>query len=479
MQEIYVGIDLGTTAVKAGAVDAGGKVLAVASREFHLDTPKPGFVEFDAERYVERVFECVREVVGDNAENVKAIGLSSQGQTFVLLDKAGHPVRPAISWIDVRAVQEAVDLAAEAQIIGHSSIHAIMSGPKMLWLHRNEPNLNYTRFLMLPDYVIYRLTGNAVSDPVTSETSGLFKVKTDQWVPELLHYCGLSEEMMPKVIYAGVSAGKITPEAAQMLGLPPDVVVAVGTNDQTVGAVGAGNVTPGCASVTLGTALALVVSSEPVEIAPAGVVVAYHAVRGLYTLMAYAKTAGIVLRWFRDNFAPDLSYEELFKEVEGAPIGSDGLSCIPHFSGTASPTFNPSVRGAFSGLTLAHTRVHMARALVESLTFTLKENLELITSCSGKVNEIRAIGGGARSDVWLQMIADATGVTVIRPETSEAACLGAAELAMVAFGKYPTIQEASQALYHPQKRFEPNLSLRFHYEEAYDKYNKLYRSLYG
>lgn len=485
MTDLYVGLDLGTTGIKVGLFDDSGAEVAAASREVRLDTPAPGFAEFDAARYADLAFEAVREVLAApkaDAKTVRAIGFSSQAQTFVLLGADDRPLRPAVSWLDVRAEAEARELS---ELAGRE-VNAISSCPKILWLRRNEPEtLKCTKHvLVIPDHLIYLLTGRAASDPITAGSTGAYDSGARRWSGDVLKACGLNEKMMPEVLSPGEEAGTLTPQAAEKLGLGEDVLVAVGTNDQSAGALGAGNVTPGCASLALGTALALVVTSRRSEGAPPGEgeALALHPAAGegreLYVLLGYAKTAGVVLRWFRDNFAPGVSYDELFREAASVPAGAAGVGCLPHFSGTATPDFNPAARGAFSGLSLAHGRAHLARALAESLCFTVRENIELIGRVE-KVTELRAIGGGARSDVWLQMIADVSGVCVERPRVREAACLGAAEMAMVAAGRFATVAEAAAALYSAEKRFEPDASLRAAYDEAYARYRTLYQSLYG
>jgi len=462
MGELFIGLDLGTTGVKVGLFDGAGNTVAAASREIRLDTPAPDWAEFDAEDYAERVFDGVREVLaapGVGAGTVEAIGVSSQAQTFVIVGADGRPLRPAISWLDVRAKAETEELARILDRV--------------------------RRVLVLPDYLIYHLTGRAVSDPVFAGSTGVYDRWGRRWVPELLEACGLDIEAVPEVLRPGEAAGHLTQEAAEDLGLSRDVLVAVGTNDQPAGALGAGNVTVGCGSLALGTALAIIATSDVRVNVPAGVGVSPHPASGeidgvgaLYALLAYAKTAGIVVRWFRDTFAPSQSYEDLFREVASVPIGAAELSCVPHFAGTATPDFNPAVRGAFSGLTLAHGRAHLARALAESLAFTVRENLELLGRAV-RIREVRAIGGGSKSDVWLQMIADATGVPVERPRTNEAAVLGAAELAMVAAGRFATVAEAALGLYAAECRFEPNPANSDAYDDAYRRYRALYESLYG
>jgi xylulokinase len=482
LDDLFLGVDLGTTAVKVCLFDGRGRPRAAAAREFRMETPAPGFAEFDADAYMACAFDGMREVLAARGPaTVRAIGLSSQAQTFVLINADHKPVRPAVGWLDVRAQEEARELSGVAARLGLPAINAIASGPKILWLRRREPASieRAVHVLLLPDYLIFRLTGARVSDPVTASSTGLTAGAAGGWSAGLLDACGLRPGMMPAVAEPGATAGTVTPAVARELGLPPGTLVAVGANDQLTGALGAGNAAPGCASLALGTALAIIVSTDRCDGSPAGVAVFPHAVKGLYAMLAYAKTAGIVLRWFRDAFAPSLSYDDLFAEAARVEIGAEGVSCIPHFSGAATPTFDSSVRGAFAGLTLAHGRPHMVRAIAEALAFTVRENMDLLARAGGRAGALRAIGGGAKSDVWLQMIADATGVPVERPAVSEAACLGAAELAMTAAGLYTSAGQASLALYRVDRRFEPDPAARPAYDAAFQRYRGLYQALYG
>jgi xylulokinase len=482
--DLYIGIDLGTTGVKAGLFDARGRTVATASREIQLETPRPGFTEFDADEYIALAFDAIRELIPGGGD-VRAVGLSSQAQTFVVLDAAGRPLRPAVSWLDVRAEAEAEELSRLADRLGRRSINAIASAPKLLWLRRHEPDLvaRAHSVCIIPGYLLFRLTGRAATDPITAASTGAYDFWEQRWVPELLDVCGLEPDRMPEVLSPAESAGRLTADAAAKLGLPHGTVAVVGTNDQYAGALGAGNVTPGCASLALGAALALVATSTSrADLEPGEGIAPHPASRGadkpLYALLAYAKTSGVVIRWFRDQFAPDLSYDELFAEAAHVPVGAEGVSCIPHFAGTATPDFNSAVRGAFAGLNLSHTRAHLARALLESLAFTVRENVELLGR-TVPIREVRAIGGGARSDVWLQMIADVTGVPVERPETREAACLGAAVLGMVGAGRFESAADAAWNLYRADTRFEPNFTVRDDYDRAFAHYRQLLVSLYG
>jgi len=232
-EELYIGVDLGTTGIKVGVFDSSGRLLALAAREFHLDMAAPGHIEFDGDEYTDLAFDGIREVLGAeavDARSVKAIGLSSQAQTFVILDEDNRPLRPAISWLDVRATKEAEELSEASVRLGHGEVEVMTSGPKLLWLRRNEPDVTARtkRVLHLPDYFIFRLTGRGASDPVTAGTTAMHDHRTDRWLDELLDMCGLRREMMAEVLLPGEPAGNLTPAAAERLGLSEDVIVAVG-----------------------------------------------------------------------------------------------------------------------------------------------------------------------------------------------------------------------------------------------------------
>jgi xylulokinase len=480
--DLYIGIDLGTTGIKVGLFAGDGWPVAEAAREMHLETPQPGFAEFDGKAYADLCFDAIRQVLAaddTDAAGVKVIGFSSQAETFVLLGQDDLPVRPAISWLDVRAESQAQELS---QISGRN-INAMTSCPKVLWLKRNEPEslTRARRMLVVNDYLIYLLTGKAATDPVTARSTGGYDQTRNDWDQSVLKACGLSKDAVSTVMLPGQIAGQLTVTAAEALGLSTEVLVAVGTNDQTVGAIGAGNVRPGCASVSMGTALAVMVSCDNCADLPEGLSVSSHPAAGSdgasNIILAFAKTSGVILKWFRETLAPELDYPAIFAEIATVEPGSEGLICLPHFSGTGTPDFNPVARGAFYGLSLAHTRAHMARAIIESLSFTVRENLELIAP-TAKADSLRAIGGGARSDLWCQMIADVTGLAVERPRVREAACLGAAELAMVAGGRYQSLPACSDAIYSVEQGFEPDAATRIAYDQAYGKYRQLRELLY-
>jgi len=485
----FLTFDLGTSALKTALIDASGRALAVHTEEYRFLSPRPDWAQMPAEVYwnaaaagTRAVFERSKAKPAD----LKAIGFSSQGQTFIPINRSGRPLYDAVVWVDNRAQEiaqewERTRLSREQyrRISGYPWVPAVLTVFKLAWLAANEPEvLKAWKILLLPDYLIFRLTGETVTDPVTAQSTGMYDLRTGAWEPRLVEAAGISIDQLPAVLPSGTVVGGLLSEAASELGLVPGVPVCVGTNDQLAGAVGAGNVRPGIVTETTGTALALVATTREL-IDDARVTVGKHPVEGLWFVLSFATTSAIVLKWFRDICSPGEEYDSFLAGVESIPPGCDGLTMIPHFAGTAMPTFNPSARGAFSGLALGHTRLHLARSIMEACACLLRECLEPVLGRGTAVESVRSLGGAARSDVWLQMKADLLGVPVERPACSDAASLGAAAIAAAGTGHFTGIEEASEAWYRPERVFEPDASLFEAYREVYERYLELYRKLYG
>jgi len=486
---IYLTFDIGTTSLKTALVDSEGRALAVEPVEYTFQSPRPDWAEMPPETYWQAAVTGTRAVfakAGVSPSDLAAIGFSSQGETFVPLDSAGRPLYNAIVWTDNRA-QDIVDEWGSDWLSrdyyraasGYPWLPAGLTLFKIEWLRRNAPDAHKAwKFLCLPDYLIYRMTGETVTDHVIAQFSGLFDLRTDAWGTRLLEAAGITEEQLPTVLRSGQVAGLLRPEAAAELGVPAGVNVCVGSNDQIAGAVGAGNVRPGMVTETTGTSLALV-ATTPDMLDDTRLVVGRHAEPSWCYAMSFTVTSAIVLKWFRDLCAAGQSYDEFLAEVETVEPGCDGLTVLPHFAGTAFPTFDPNVRGAFAGLALGHTRAHIARAIMESCACMLRECLEPITAHGLHIGSVRSLGGAARSDAWLQMKADMLGAPVERPVCSDAGSLGAAMLAAVGTGQFASIDQACEAWYRPERVFEPNPSRAAAYDEVYGRYIELYRRLYG
>jgi xylulokinase len=326
------------------------------------------------------------------------------------------------------------------------------------------------RHLLLPDYITFRLTGRPVTDPQTASSTGLTRGGLDYHAPAL-EAAGLTRESLADILPSGQAAGVVTDAAATAWGLTRGVRVAAGTNDQYAGAMGAGLYRPGLLSVATGTCLALVtLTRKQPDSLPAGLWGGEFPIPGLHFVLAYSKTAGVALEWFQRVLAPGVSMRELDGEAVASPVGSRGITACPHFDGMVSPAPDSRIRGQFSGLGLHHTRGDLFRSLLESLAFALRENVEHIRRQGYAIEEIRAIGGAAKSDFWLQMQADVTGLPVQRPRTTEAATLGAAMLAATGAGDFSSLASSVESLYKPGKRFEPDPATAPAYEESFQRY---------
>ncbi len=487
--EALMGIDLGTTAVKVGLFDAAtGATSAITRTEYKPLSPAPGWLELEAETYWEATAAATREALAEAGHaEVIGIGLSSQGQTFVPLDEGYRPLRPALVWLDTRAQQQAEYLQSvfpqddSPLSSGLPSPNAIASAPKMLWMRQNEPEVwERTRYLMmLPDYLGLRLTGERRLDVNNAASTALVHPTTGDWWPEALAAVGVPREWLSPIGHPGELIGRVLAQAAGELGVPEGIPVALGSNDQLNGAVGVGNIRPGIASGTVGTAMAIVSTVDrPASVRPKGLGIGPHPAPGLFYLLSFAKTSGMVLTWLRDLMASAAGYEELLAEAAEVAPGSDGLICLPHFSGTATPTFRSDVRGGFVGLTLGHGRAHLVRAIAEAVCFTARDALSLNAQAGQAPMELRMLGGATRSDFWMQMMADVVRLPLQVPVCGEAPVLGAAIFAGVAAGRFASIEEGSEAFYRPDRVFLPREDLASRYDEAYTAYLDAMERLY-
>ncbi len=486
-RDALLGIDLGTTAVKAGVFDAAtGEALGVARSEYAPTSPRPGWVELEAEQYWCATVEAVRCALAEaESARVRGIGLSSQGQTFIPLGEDEQPLRPAIVWLDTRAEEQARRLnerfdANELRLRrGAAAINAIDSAPKMLWLRENEPEMwSRIRYIvMLPDFIGMRLTGERRLDLSNAGSTAMVDRTVDDWWPEALDAVGVPREWLSPLGWPGELLGRVSAHAAGELGIEAGTPVALGANDQLDGAVGAGNVSPGIASGTAGTAMAIVATvAELRDDLPDGVLWGKHPVRGLFYVMNYAKTSGVLLTWLRELIGGQ--YEELLAEAADAPMGCDGLVCLPHFSGTATPTFRSDVRGGFVGLTLGHGRAEMIRAVVEAVCFCARDALELTRGAGQAIDELRMLGGAAQSDWWMQTLADIAGLPLAVPACPDAAVLGGAIFGGVAAGLLPSIEDAAKGFYRPARQFEPREQQHRSADAAYAAYRDAMHRLY-
>ncbi|MFB3902518.1 MAG: FGGY-family carbohydrate kinase [Acidobacteriota bacterium] len=481
----YLGLDVGGTGAKAGVFDREGRLLGFAQRGYTQATGEAGQAELPIEVIYQACRDASREAVNAAGAEILALSVSSQGQTFVSVDESGRPLHPAIIWYDSRAGEQArrmnETIRQSGSPDGRLDVSPVSTAPKILWLFENRPEVKNRarRFFLLPDYISHRLTGKAVFDPVIASTTGFYDESRGEYFQAALDAAGVESGQMSLVRQAGSRIGNILKGPAAEWALSEKTVMAVGTNDQLAGALGAGNCRPGIGSETTGTCLALItlagVISRPL---PPGLITGPFPIPGFRFVLAYCKTAGLVLEWFRRELAGGTALAELDRLAAGVPPGSRGVTVLPHFDGMISPTPDPGSRGVFFNLNLSHSRVDMYRAILESLAFSLRENLELTESQGLPLETLRSIGGGARSDLWLQIKADVCGRPIEVPVVREAAVLGAAMLAAAGYGEFESVPESSERLYHVKRVFEPNPANRGPYDRAYAKYKRLYHVLF-
>jgi len=482
-----MGIDLGTTAVKVGLFSAeDGRMLALSTREYALETPRAGWAELDPEIY----WQCVRNGIEEvkhraSDRRIASVGLSSQGQTFILLDEDCRPLRPAIVWLDTRGTDEAarlLDRLGPDAFRRHTGVpfpRPIASASKIMWLAKHEPKVwaRTRRIAMLPEFIGYRLTGNFVCDPANMNSTGLRSAAG--WWGDALRVAGIPREFFGKVKPSGEPIGTVAAAAAKELGIEPGVPVGAGSNDQLTGAIGVAGVRPGILSGAIGTAMAIIATLPgDVESARPDVPVSNHAVAGLKYALTFSVTTGILLKWYRDHFAPEKTYDELVDAASAVEPGADGLTLLPHFSGTAVPTFDPTVRGALLGLTLAHGESHIVRAILEAVGFTVRDAHELMRASFPLAwRAFRVLGGATRSPFWMQLIADIARVPIEKPACGEAAVFGGALLGGVAAGILPDTVDAAERFYRCERVYDPGPDSK-QYEKPYSRYREAMEKRY-
>ena len=497
--DAFLGIDAGTTAMKAALFDRTGRLLGLGYHEYSLDTPAPSRVELEPELYWQACCHAVRQAVeqsGLEPTEIAALSISCQGETLIPVDQSGRPTRSAIVWLDNRAMQEAkiIDSHFELEELYHTTgqpeVIATWPACKILWIKRNEPDVfgRTAKFLLLEDYLLHRITGQFVTELSLQASSIMVDIQSGVWWDPMLEFIGVTPDALGRLVGPGQPIGTISEAGREALGLSDRTVVVSGALDQAMGAVGAGNVNPGVATEMTGGALAIVLTLDrPLFDPQHRVPCHYHARDNTYCLLPWAQTAGMALRWFRDQFygfetqvANESgldAYDLMTRAAARVPAGSDGLVVLPHLEGAACPEFNAAAKAVFYGLTLRHTRPHFVRAIMESIAYMLKKNLSSVEQLGISVTDVRSIGGGARSDLWLQLKADVLQKPVHTTEVEEVSALGAAIVAAVGAGFFPSLESATSQMVRPRHTIQPNPSLCEVYSRGYADYLELYERL--
>lgn len=482
-----LGIDIGTTGARAIVVDPGdGRVLAEGTSEYPLHTPRPLWAEQDADDWWRGAVVAVKAALAKaGAVEITAIGLSGQMHGVVLVDAAGAPIGRSLLWCDGRTEEECAEITSrvgETRLLELTANPALtgFSAPKLLWVRRHAPAEfdRATKFLLPKDYVRFRLTGEYASEVSDASGTLLFDVVNRRWSDAMLSALDLDRSLLPEVHESPVVSGRLSKDVAAELGLAPGTPVVGGGGDQAAGAVGTGLVRAGIVSSVIGSSGVVFAHAETPARDPRGRVHTFcHAVPGAWHVMGVTQGAGLSLRWFRDQLAPGESYEALVALAATAPAGCDGLSFLPYLMGERTPHLDPRARGVWFGLTAAHTRAHLVRSVLEGVTYSLKDCLDILTDMGVPVGQVRASGGGGKSPFWRQMQADVFDREVATIGVSEGPAYGAALLAGVGSGAWSSVPEACDAVIRVADRRTPEATSRSAYARGHALYKNLYERL--
>ncbi len=491
-----IGLDVGTTGCKAALFHQSGELLASATREYSIDIPRPQWAEQDAEHVWTLAQAALSEVLDQTGiRDGAAIGISVQGEAIIPVDNAGRALRPAILGMDTRTDAQNAWLREQfgaEWLFQHTGmpVHTINTLPKLLWLKEHEPVIwaSAAHFLLYEDFLIHKLTGRAAISQCLASRTQMYDLRSGHWSEAILSVLGLEPSRLSEVFPSGTAISPMHPEIAARLGFAQAPLVVTGGHDQACGALGVGLVRPGLAMVSTGTAEVVeVVLGQPSltgSLYESNISVYAHVVPGLYLAMTLNHSGGLLLRWFRDTLCETEVAQayadgmDAYDVILGqASIDPTGLLVLPHFAGSGTPTFDTRSKGAILGLTFSTTKADLAKAILEGLTYELRLNLDLLKAGGITIEELRAIGGGARSELWLQLKADVTGTPVAVPGVTEAACWGAAILAGVGAGCFENARTASEASLRLQKRYLPDNARQSAYDSLFRQYQRVYPAI--
>ena len=480
----YIGVDLGTTNIKVAIYTE--KMELVDRQSYPVEYIRSGsFVEFDADLYCESIAKLIGSMIESNhvpGEQVAQITFTGQAESLVTLDGTGKTLMNAISWMDERSVQECAELS---EMFSHEEIEAVTGqmavlptwpATKILWLKHNRPEI-YEKaavYMMLKDFVVYRLTGNQVADQSIATFTFYFDIYEKKYWQKMLDAIGVKESQLPKLVEPCTVAGTLVPEVAGQMKLTTATKINVGTLDHFTGMVGTGNVTMGGMTLSTGTVMALTTMAAEPAPRDSGIAMHYGFIPDTHIMLPVAESGGVSLEWFRKTCMGTIGYDQMNAELAKRDL-PNSLLFLPYLVGTNSPEFDVDASGAFFGLRQENDIYDMACAVMEGVAFMLRKNCDHIRAKGTKISHIIATGGGSKSPIWCQLQADITGLPVVIPTEKEAACLGAAMIGAVSDGVFASYQAAAEKCVSFQKRFEPVNHDK--YEKKYQKFCALYDAM--
>ena len=482
---LYIGVDLGTSAVKLELVDENGNIKNEISRSYPVRFPHPGWSEQDPDDWKKAVLEGIPELLkGFDASQVRGIGAGGQMHGLVVLDDEDRVIRPAILWNDGRTQKEVDHLNEE---VGRRKLSewtaniafAGFTAPKILWMRENEKE-NFDRIskIMLPkDYINYVLTGVHCTD--FSDASGmlLLDVKNRRWSEEMLRECGITEKQLPKLFESYECVGTLKKDVAALLGLKEDVVVAAGAGDNAAAAVGTGVVGNGGCNISLGTSGTVFITSDRFGVDPNNALHSFDHADGGYHLMGCMLSAASCLKWLMEDILHSTDYTGEQAAITEDKLGRNQVFFLPYMMGERSPINDVRARGTFIGMTMSTTRADLIQAVLEGVSFAIRDSLEVARSLGIDISSSMICGGGAKSPLWQKIMANVLGITLKKAATEQGPGFGGAILAMVASGAYPTVGDACGKLITVASEIAPEKELTARYEERYQAFRKIYPTL--
>lgn len=484
-----IGIDLGTSSVKALLVDRQGVIAGEASADYPLIHKQSGYSEQDPEHWVARTLEVLGKVTaaaGVSPEQVDGISFSGQMHGLVLLDASRRVLRPAILWNDTRTTGQCreIERTLGSRLLDITRNPALegFTLPKLLWVKQHEPEL-FARadvFLLPKDYLRYRLTGELHMDYSDAAGTLLLDITGKRWSADMLDAFGLAPSLAPPLVESHAHVGGLLPEAASACGLPVGTKVFAGGADNACGAIGSGILAEGDAMCSIGTSGVILAYEPDLKADYAGKVHFFnHGKQDAYYAMGVTLAAGYSLSWFKQTFAADESFEQLLASAAGVPAGSGGLVFTPYIVGERTPHADSVIRGSFIGMDGSHGKGHFVRAVLEGITFSLHESIEIFRAAGKRIDSVISIGGGAKSELWLQMQADIFDAAVVRLDNEQGPGLGAAMLAAYGCGWFDSLDACAAVFTRRADRFEPQPETAARYKELFAVYRQVYGQTRG
>ncbi len=482
---LYIGIDLGTSAVKLLLMDGEGAIKNIVSKEYPLEFPQPGWSQQNPEDWKKAVLEGIPELLaGFDASQVAGIGAGGQMHGLVVLDKDDKVIRPAILWNDGRTAKQ-VDYLNET--VGREKLSRLtaniafagFTAPKILWMKENEPELfgKIAKIILPKDYINYILTGVHCTD--YSDASGMLLLDVEHkcWSKEMLDLCGISESQMPRLFESHNKVGTLLPEIARQLSLPENVIVCAGAGDNAAAAVGTGTVGEGVCNISLGTSGTVFISSERFGVDPHNALHAFAHADGHYHLMGCILSAASCNKWLMEDIFKTSDYAAEQADIIPDKLGNNHVYFLPYLMGERSPINDTNARGTFTGLTMDTSRADLVQAVLEGVAFAIRDSFEVARTLGVPIRRSKICGGGAKSPLWTTIMANVLNIQLEVPESEQGPGMGGAMLAMVACGLYPSVADACEKLVRTAETISPDPVIAARYEVRYQQFKEIYPAM--